>query len=397
MKGRLDSYEKASFSLVLAIVFLIVSSPSILAAERDSKAEVPIDSETLIAQAEEILQCKNGEFPKELSLEEFCGALMEVDPELVEKVYEHIESIASPAEIDEISQENSAVVATEPRRNGVYVRDGDGGYFIYDEFDMQNDSSLPEDLAENENMGIEPYNSADYDTVSNPQNSRMTNSVCKIFAIREGRILQASGFFVGNTVVATAAHTLYRNSWDEFGLGPSGWADEVYIYQAYIPGNPPYGRVYADCKQMRVGASWKTSYADDDDWGVFVVKKAIQGRYPYLPKKQIDANTYVGNRITFYGYPHLKTDTNDVDRPMFAIKGKTVVPPSGLGTYRTLYSRGTAGDDSSNFSGVSGGPVLDSYGYIIGINIARKEDVSPKYSRAIAFDSYLYQALKAYE
>lgn len=382
--------SKRFVSFLLAALLLLVSPPSVFAAGDHIAPETPPEKEALIAQAEKLLQCENGEFPEELCLEEFCGALAEIDPELVERVYQHIEAVAYPAEIEEAPPANYALTSEEPHRHGVYVRDGDGGYYIYNDSPPQ-EEALPEEPTEEDTEGIEPYSVADYNLVTNPQNNRLTSTVCKVISKRGRFILHSSGFFVSSIVVATAAHALYRNKWD---LGDSGWADEVYIYQAYIPGNnTPYARVYADNTQMRVGASWKGNYRNDDDWGVFVVKKAMQGSYSYLPKKQISAKTYTGKAITTYGYPLME---DLVEHPMFATKGKTIAPRSQFGTYRVLFSTGTAGDSVPEFTGISGGPVVDSNGYVIGIHIAYTTD-NPRAFLAVAFDSDLYKALKAYE
>lgn len=381
---------------MLAALLLLISPPSVFATGNHAALETPSEDEALIAQAEELLQCENGEFPEDLCLEEFCGALAEIDPELVEKVYQHIEAVAYPAEIGDAPPTNYARTSDEPHRHGVYVRDGDGGYYIYNDSPPQ-EEALPEEPSEEDTEEIEPYSNTDYNTVANPDNNRLTSTICKVVAKRGSYYTYSSGFFVSNIVVATAAHSIYANSWDGIGLGPHGWADEVYIYQAYVPGNAPYSRVYADNKQMRVGASWgkNDQYRDDDDWGVFVVKKTMQGGYSYLPKRQISAKTYTGKAITTYGYPKKSDNSDD---PMHALKGKTIAPRSG---YRVLFSTGPTGNDAVYFHGTSGGPVVDSSGYVIGINVAftgdKPTDPRPIALKAIAFDSDLYKALKAYE
>lgn len=85
-----------------------------------------------------------------------------------------------------------------------------------------------------------------------------------------------------------------------------------------------------------------------------------------------------------------------VEHPMFATKGKNNCSSQPIWHIRVLFSTGTAGDSVPEFTGISGGPVVDSNGYVIGIHIAYTTD-NPRAFLAVAFDSDLYKALKAYE
>lgn len=122
----------------------------------------------------------------------------------------------------------------------------------------------------------------------------------------------------------------------------------------------------------------------------------MEGNYSYLTKKQISVDNFNGISITTYGYPYV--DATYI-YPMFSIKGKTTSRPSNEEqvTYRVLYASGSAGDDASNFSGMSGGPVLDANGNVITINIGRTNYTNPKLSMAVSLDKWLYAKLKNYE
>lgn len=56
--------SKRFVSFLLAALLLLVSPPSVFAAGDHIALETPPEKEALIAQAEELLQCENGEFPE---------------------------------------------------------------------------------------------------------------------------------------------------------------------------------------------------------------------------------------------------------------------------------------------------------------------------------------------
>ncbi len=347
------------FTSALLVISLLLTLPgSAFALETDSDE---VEKQRILAEADYLLSIeKNGELPKDLSLEKTYNELMAVDPELAEKVFSHLESLAYPAE---------AV----------------GSY----------DEQLPLDPSTNDQLSTSPQKSHSF--IANPQNGRLTSSICKVFATREGYLLCGSGFFVSDTVVATAAHCIKRSNWDDDDplSGVSGWANEVYVMQAYNPDHPPFGRVFADVYNMRVGASWmKPDISDDDDWGVVVLNKPIQGNYSYLPKKQIDASSYTGQSVSVYGYPDA---VNGVNQPMYSLRVTTVAAPDGTGTYRTVYATGSTSDNSLSVVGMSGSPVVDNNGYVVGIFVSTWDIHGQKYFCAVGFDYDLYRALKKYE
>ena len=80
------------FTVLVLSAVLAVSSPFSSAASQRG--------DNLIMEAKRLLLCRNGEFPPNLHLQGFTELLMEFDPDLVEELYRHIESVAYPATID---------------------------------------------------------------------------------------------------------------------------------------------------------------------------------------------------------------------------------------------------------------------------------------------------------
>lgn len=202
---------------------------------------------------------------------------------------------------------------------------------------------------------------------------------------------------MSNTIVATAAHVICSDNWD--GLGwTQGWADEVYMVQAYDPSSTnkePYGRVYADNGNMVKGANWmkNNKFPDDSDWGVFPIRGTLKGNYSCLPRKMITPKTFISQNITTYGYP-------GSGLPMYFAKGVTTMKPSAYSTYRVLYSTDRKGGDADCWHGVSGGPVLDGSGNVIGIfsgDTSMHPSVVPLRARALGMDVDLYNFLSRYK
>ncbi len=82
-------------SLLLAISLLLTLPGSAFALETDRDE---VEKQRILAKADYLLSIeKNGELPKDLSLEQTYNELMEVDPGLAEKVFSHLESLAYPA------------------------------------------------------------------------------------------------------------------------------------------------------------------------------------------------------------------------------------------------------------------------------------------------------------
>ena len=85
---------------------------------------------------------------------------------------------------------------------------------------------------------------------------------------------------------------------------------------------------------------------------------------------------------------------------MECVQGITVKPNIDLFRgYRTLYYKNPFGGDAEGTYGMSGSPILDADGRVIGIfhGLTDETNSDPRYGAAVSFDKYLYQKLKSYE
>lgn len=381
-------------TLLMAILMVLSSSIIAFAAPYGEVREYSAEEQNLMEEGQQIIDCDNGSFPKNVF--DICEQLMEIDPELAEKAYRHIESVSTPIEanLENIPESTAySLSANESKRNGIYVRDGDEGFFVYENSgEIPDITAYVEDRKDDSEM-VASTSIAQRSAITNPQNNRLTSTICKLVVNKNGTVYHASGFFVGNTVIATAAHVLYSNSWNDFS---SGWIDGGYVMQAYNPSGTvwePYTRMTINSKQMVVGADWKNRFGYDDDWGVFVLNSGYsrQGAYTPLMKKQIDVSDYSGRIITTYGYPGFTS-------AMQSIGGRSTTTPSEFDTYRVLFGLSSSGGAVDGFEeGMSGGPVLDSGGCVVGIFTGTTKNIALKRSMAVSLDKWLYPALKKYE
>lgn len=96
------------------------------------EAAQAMSEEEAIAIGQKILVCENGTLPQHAFAVMF--RLQEIDPELAEACFRHIEAISVPAKKPDRPQ-GWLFRSNEPERFGAYVRDGNGGYYEYEEYE----------------------------------------------------------------------------------------------------------------------------------------------------------------------------------------------------------------------------------------------------------------------
>ena len=152
-----------------------------------------------------------------------------------------------------------------------------------------------------------------------------------------------SGFVIGPSAVATAAHCIYHATY--------GIADYIHIVPAKNGTQEPYGRETIDNpvigENVVISADYLASGSSADDWAVIELDSQVGNQTGWLGIRWQSAsynNTYVYNT----GYPAAVTGytQDDVDRDMFM----------GTGYVRYSATKYLCGDWDAT-GGNSGGPV----------------------------------------
>ena len=85
---------------------------------------------------------------------------MGIDPELAVEVLDYMESTAIP--IETVTENLPDTIGTysdksdSPDKQGMYVRDDDGGHFVYLDEDDLIEETLSDEIVENVESGIDP-------------------------------------------------------------------------------------------------------------------------------------------------------------------------------------------------------------------------------------------------
>lgn len=224
-----------------------------------------------------------------------------------------------------------------------FIGDSDGAYSEgYFPTGISPYVTIPDNIDDNGIISPNAIVGSDNRTRVNPTNVGPYCNTVQVHATFSGGVAKTgSGFMIGPSAVATAAHCVYD---DNYG----GNATSVTIIPAKNGSTYPYGSTTS--KKLVVSTSYKTTKSTDDDWAVVELNDALGNQTGWLGLKW-QSSTYDDTYGYNTGYPSPDAmDGQANDRYMFL----------GTGNVKSSSTYTFKGDWDAS-AGNSGGPVFAYY------------------------------------
>lgn len=184
----------------------------------------------------------------------------------------------------------------------------------------------------------------------------VSKSVVRIVNVYEdGNIVRGTGFFINENQIVTNHHVVspYIKQ-----VGDKDWFEivenrTVMVYYSEMSGDAILGTVVADWPEV--------------DLAVVQVQKEYAKRVPIQLADPKDI--YAGMDIWVGGFPAVNSDRDDISSmevSMYRGIITKITPTAHLGENSTPYEE--LGLDARINAGASGGPIVDQYGHVVGIN-----------------------------
>lgn len=150
---------------------------------------------------------------------------------------------------------------------------------------------------------------------------------------------RGSGFMIGPSAVATAAHVIYNNE-----FGGDNFATSATITPAKANNSSPYGT--AKAKTFVVYDEWTDKHNAEYDWAIIELDSNIGDKVGHLGLRWQSAS-YNGQSIPMNGYPKYLSSTDKTEHFTMYSSSGTIYHSST----RLLWSK-----DTNTYGGISGGP-----------------------------------------
>ncbi len=176
-----------------------------------------------------------------------------------------------------------------------------------------------------------------------PQNYADTRSTCKLLIYTPNGEFHGTGWLVSNNTVITAGHNIFN-----LQHGGDFWCNYIVVMPSYSSSHLGgyYGAVTITPSSMEVGSDWLNFFSWTDDWGILHLPESFSCGY-YTP-------LVAGDNINAWwvraeGYDRNYTDLRNTGGNIISANGREMITAAQA------------------YVGMSGGPVREGRGYIIGI------------------------------
>lgn len=201
----------------------------------------------------------------------------------------------------------------------------------------------------------------------NPQNYSDTRTVFKLWAHVGGYVYTSTAFKINDKYLGTAGHCVFIRDADN---NIEQWADRILCVPAWRPSEPyqPYGNRWAS--SMECGGNWRSNTDPADDWGVITLTSGISTGYMGM-RNWGDNNNHNRETVRISGYA-----------------GDSGAMRLSWG-YVTDTGRRLVTADYNSAGGMSGSPIIDKDGFIVGIH----RDAGRRF---VKFDNWIYNKMVSY-
>jgi glutamyl endopeptidase len=130
---------------------------------------------------------------------------------------------------------------------------------------------------------------------------------CLIITAGNSTRLLGTGWFIHNSVLATAAHNVYDSRY-------GGWAQSIEVFPGRNGSSTPFGSQVVPRSRLRTNSNWISTGSPDFDYGAILLSQPFSQN---LGNFALDLSTTIaGARVNIAGYPR---DIPFQGHPMFTM------------------------------------------------------------------------------
>lgn len=248
-------------------------------------------------------------------------------------------------------------------------------------FDGEYSPEYSVDSLDNDSIINPQYLLGNWDAINPATGGQYRNTVFILVTAPNGSSHAGTGFMIGPSAVATAAHVVYNTN-----FGGDNYIESGKVYPAFADGSTPYGS--AAITEIVLYNAWTEDHDIEYDWAIIELNSNIGNNVGWLGLKY-QSDSYNGTSISINGYP--STVNGNLNRIMYRSDG----------TITGSYTRLLRSTNTNLFEGMSGGPVYiyssnSGYTAIAIATSAVKTSSGSKYNRFVRITQEVYTELIKY-